>query len=73
MGVEGDALLLDLAQICQGEYLEAAGIREDRPVPPHELVKSTELVNCLISGSYMQMVSVAQRNLRIYAPEVIGT
>ncbi len=38
------ALLGDFGQLLQAEYLEPAGIGENRPVPVHELVQSSENV-----------------------------
>ena len=40
MGGEGDALLLDLAQLCQGKDLKAAAVGEDGAIPAHEPVQS---------------------------------
>ena len=41
------ALFRHLAQIAEAEYLEAAGVGEDGPVPRHELLHAAELANHL--------------------------
>ena len=43
MRLEGHAGLVDLPQGCQRHHLEAAGIRQDRIGPVHELVQAAEL------------------------------
>ena len=63
--VEGDAFLLDVPKLCQGEHLKAAGIREDRPVPERHFVEAAKLCHELIAGPHMQMVGVAEHDLRV--------
>ena len=63
MGLEGDAFLSDLPEACQGEHLEAAGVREDRPVPVHELVEPAKSLDQLIPCPHMEMVGIGQLHL----------
>ena len=63
MRMEGDSLFLNLTKGSQGENLESAGIRQDRPVPVHKPVKASQLLNCLVSRAHVHMVSVRQLDL----------
>src|SRR5699024_10788120 len=47
---ETHALLLDLPSVAQAEYLEAAGVRQDRPVPVHESMKSARFGDNVAAG-----------------------
>ena len=60
---EGDALLPDLAQSRKGEHLEAAGVRQDRAVPVHELMQSAHLAHHIVAGAQMQVVRVGKLDL----------
>ena len=60
MGLEGNAFLTDLAQALQGKDLKAAGIRQNRAVPVHELMKSAELLDRLVAGPDMQMICIGK-------------
>ena len=71
MGVERDALLLDLAKVGQREDLKAARIREDGLVPAHEAVEAAEFVDRLIPWPYVKVIGVAERHLRVDAPQVV--
>ena len=73
MRMEGDALFLDLSKICQGEHLKTAGIGKDRFVPSHERVQAAKLINGLIPRTYVQVIGIAKRDLRINTSKVIGT
>ena len=58
MGVEADAVLLDLAQGGQGKDLKAAAVGEDGAVPGHELVQTAQLLDELVARTDMQVVGV---------------
>ena len=58
------ALFLDLPKPSQRKYLEPAGIREDRLIPHHELVKPSQSLHHFITGTDMQMVSIRKLHLR---------
>ena len=66
------ALLLDLTQGRQGEYLESARVGQDGSVPVHELVKSAHIVDQLIAGTDVQMVGVGKLDLAINGLELHG-
>ena len=44
MMAEGHAFLADVAQFREAEYLEPAGIGQDRMGPVHELVESARFL-----------------------------
>ena len=67
---EGDAFLLDLAQSRKGEHLEAAGVRQDRAVPVHELMQSAHLAYHVVTRAEMEMVGVGQLDLTAELLEV---
>ncbi|MGY4236709.1 hypothetical protein ACVIIW_005656 [Bradyrhizobium sp. USDA 4449] len=56
-------MLTDLAQIRQRHHLEAAGIRQHRPVPPRESLQAAERVDALRAGTQHQMIGVAQHDI----------
>ena len=64
VGAEQDAVLVDVALLSQREDLEAATVRQDRPVPVHELVKPPRLLHQLVAGSEVQVVGVGQEDGR---------
>ena len=72
MGTEPDAFLLDFTQLRQRKDLEAARIRQDGPVPSHEVMQSAQLMDGPVSRPDMQMVGIAEGDLGIYGPEVTG-
>ena len=63
VGVEGNALLGDLAQLGQAEHLEPTAVGQDGTVPLSEFVQTAHLGHQLITGAQMQMVGVAQHDL----------
>ncbi len=70
VGGEVDPLLLDAPQGGQGEDLEAAGIRQDGPLPVHEFVQPPHPPYQLVAGPEVEVVGVAQLNLALDLPEV---
>ena len=64
MRAETYALFFHLAQLAQAEDLEAAGIGQQRPVPAHELVQPAQLAHQLVPRSQIEMVGIAQNDLR---------
>ena len=58
------ALLLDLPQTREGKYLEPAGVRQDRPIPRHELMQAAELLDHFIAWTKVQVICVGQLDLR---------
>ena len=63
VGVEGNALLGDLAQLGQAEHLEPTAVGQDGTVPLSEFVQTAHLGHQLVTGAQMQMVGVAQHDL----------
>ena len=72
MGVKINALFLYLSKSRQGKYLKTAGIRQNRPVPVHEFMKSAKLLNQLVTGSHVQMVGVGQLYLCSDFLQIVG-
>ena len=70
-GAEGDAVVVDARdRVAQREDLEAARVGEDRPVPGHEAVQPAELGDQLVAGPEVQVVRVAEHDLRARAREL---
>ena len=61
---EGAALRGELADGAQREHLEAAAVREDRPVPGLEAVQAARGAERVQAGTQVEMVGVAQDDLR---------
>src|SRR5581483_8278157 len=70
---ERDAVVVRLEQrVAEGEDLEAAGVREDRPVPAHERVEAAELGDQLLAGPEMEVVRVAEDDLGADPAQLVG-
>ena len=72
VGTEIYAFFLDLAQICKGKYLEAAGICKDRLIPIHKLMQSAILFDQLIAGTHMKVVGIGKLYLSTDLTQIIG-
>ena len=57
------AFFFDLAEFCKGKHLESAGVRQDRTLPVHKLVKSSKLLHNLVTRTYMEMISIGKLHL----------
>ena len=64
VGVEGHALLGDLAQLGKAEHLKPAAVGQNGTVPLGELVQPAHIRHQLVAGTQMQVVGVAQHDLR---------
>ena len=60
VGLEGDAVFGDFAEVREAEDLETAGIGEDGPGPGHEAVQAAELTDEFVAGAEEEVVSVAE-------------
>lgn len=69
---EAHSLLVDLAQFREAEHLEAARVREDRPLPVHEAVQVAVRGNHLRARPQHQVEGVAEHDLRTDAHELLG-
>ena len=58
VGIKVNAFLFDSAQLGQGKYLKAAGIRKDGPVPVHEFVQAAKFLNQLVACADVKMVGI---------------
>ena len=58
VGVEVYALLSDLAELCEREYLEPAAVGQYRAVPCHEFMQAAHAPDKLVAGSDVQMIGV---------------
>lgn len=63
---KGGAFLRDLAPVRKAEYLVAATIRKDGPIPIHELVETTGSFHSLHPRPEIEVVSVAQDDPGLY-------
>ncbi len=59
-------------RVAEGEDLEPARVREDRPVPGHEPVQSAELADQLRAGPEVQVVRVAEQDRRAELAQADG-
>ena len=69
---ELDPLLPEPAQLGQAEDLEAAGVREDGPIPGHEPMEPAHVTHQLVAGSQEQMVCVGENDLGARRAEIVG-
>ena len=69
---KGHALLGDLAQLCEAEHLKSAAVGEDGAVPAGKLVQTAHLCHQLVARTQMQMVGVAEHDLRTDVLQVMG-
>jgi hypothetical protein len=66
------AFLAHGTRMRQGEDLEAAGIREHRTLPTHELVDPTHPAKDLGAWTKQQVVGICQQDLRAGVLERLG-
>ena len=66
MAAEGHALLLDLAVLGQAVDLIASGVRQDGPVPPHESMESSPLLQHVQSRPEVKVIGVAQDDVGVH-------
>ena len=70
--LEGHAVVVDCAGLCQREDLEAARIGEYGEGPTHELMQATHVTHDLVAGTQVEMVGVAQDERGIDLLELFG-
>ena len=58
VGLEEDAVVVNLAEVFEAEALEASAVGEDGAVPAHEGVKAAELFQQVGSGAEEEVVGV---------------
>ena len=68
---EGDAFVRYFPQFAQAEYLEAAGIGENRAWPRHELVKAAHSSDQFVAGTQIEMVCVGEDYLSVEIFEIL--
>ena len=64
MVLEAHTLGGDFAELREGEDLVAAAVRQDRAVPAHEFVQATEAGDEFFARAHMEVVGVAENDLR---------
>ena len=69
-GAELDAVVAHDPRALEAEDLEAAGVGEDRPVPPHEPVQAAVRGDDLRAGAEVQVVRVAEDDLGAELPQL---
>src|SRR5208283_1138493 len=62
VGLKGDTSFIELPELGERHYLEAAGIGQNRPWPAHEFMQATEASDPLGPGPQHQMIHVAQND-----------
>ena len=68
---ELDPILFDLAEPFEREDLEPARVGQHRPVPGGEPVQPAERLDHLFAGAQMQVVGVAEDDLRAGAANLV--
>ena len=66
MRAKFDAMLLHFANFGEAENLKAAAVGEDRLFPVHKLVQSVSGADYVKAGAQIQMVCVAENDLRVH-------
>ena len=51
------------AQGAEAEYLIAAAVGEDRPVPSHESMQTTQLCDRFMTRTKEEVIGIAEKNL----------
>ena len=69
---EGDAVVVDLVEVGEGEDLESAAVGEDRAGPGHEFVEIAQCRDGFLAGAEHEVVGVSQDYLRTGGGELIG-
>ena len=59
VGLEGNALFVDLAQVFQAEALEAAAIGYDGALPGHKGTETSQLSDHLCAGAQVEVIGVS--------------
>ena len=72
VGLELDALLVDVRSCVEREDLKSAGVGEDRAVPAHERVESAHLAHDLVAGPQVQVIRVREDHRRAHLDEIVG-
>jgi len=70
--LERDTLVADVAQLRQTKGLESAAVGQDRAVPAHELVQAPEIADQVRARPQVEVVGVAQDDLRADFAELRG-
>ena len=68
---ECDALLVDFAKSVQAEYLESARVGEDRALPRHKAVQSTQPAYDVYTGPQVEVVGISEQNLDVQLVEQV--
>jgi hypothetical protein len=58
------AALVDVDAIRKTEHLKAAAVGQDRPVPAHKVVQTTQRRHGLLAGTKHEMVGIGEDHLR---------
>src|ERR1035437_1012100 len=69
MRTKFDAVFLHLANFCEAENLKTAAVSENRQIPIHEFVQSARGADDVESGTQVEMISVAENDLRAHLVE----
>ena len=72
VGVEINSLLLDFPKACKREYLESAGVGQDRFIPDHKLVESAHLLYDLVARTHVEVIRVGELYLRADLLEILS-
>ncbi len=71
LGSEPYALGSDFAHLCEGEYLVASAVGEDRAIPLHEVMESFEFLQDFDAGSLGEVIGVGKDDVCAEGAEFI--
>ena len=70
MRTEFDTVFLYFSDFCEAENLETATVGENRQIPIHELVQTASGADDVESGAQIEMIGVAENDLRVHLVQV---
>jgi hypothetical protein len=62
----------NLTKLRKRKHLESAAVGKYGTVPIHKLMKSTELIDKLVSGTDMKMIGIGKLNLTANFTKILG-
>ena len=71
MILEVHPLLCDAAQLGEGKDLKATAVREDRAIPAHEPVQSSQLLDHLFTRTHMEVVGITQDDAGAHGAKLV--
>src|SRR5215510_5841691 len=64
VGLKLDAVFAELSKPGQAKYLKPSAVGQDRPIPRHESMKPTQLIDRRVARSQIEVIGVAENYRR---------